>query len=119
VSRATAEAEDWRCGGEGGAVWRDAAPALSTVPASPCFIETRGIARMLCECGLSDATMLRAWEASLVRPAGVERLQDLAGIVRYFLRGSSSPRDVGRWLCSPNPRLGGRRPIQVLARWCW
>jgi hypothetical protein len=84
---------------------------------------------MLRDCGLSDATIaqvmgiararLGTWEGSLARPAGIERLQDLAGIVRYFLKGAASPREVGRWLCRPNRHLGDRRPIEVLARRRW
>jgi hypothetical protein len=81
---------------------------------------------MLRDCGLTEATIaqvigttrgkkLRAWEASLVRPPGVERLQDLAAIVGYFLKGASSPREVGRWLCTPNRHLAGRRPLELLA----
>jgi hypothetical protein len=129
MSTATAEVEGWKCLSEGGAVWTDAGPPLLPAPARPRFFEAREIIRMLRDCGLSEATIaqvigttrgrLRAWEASLVRPVGVERLQDLASIVGYLLEGASAPRDIGRWLCSANRHLGGRRPIAVLARGSW
>jgi hypothetical protein len=129
MSTATAEVEDRRCRSEGGAVWRHAPALLPPAPDPPRVVEACEIMRMLRDCGLSEATIaqvigttrgrLRAWEASLARPMGTERLQDLAGIVGYLLEGASAPRDVGRWLCSPNRHLGGRRPIAVLAGGSW
>jgi DNA-binding transcriptional regulator YiaG len=114
---------------EGSAAWESVAtPVLNDSPStSACsqVIETHEIVRMLRECGLSAATVawvigttkgrLAAWERSS-RPPEAGGLQNLGRILEHFLKRTAMPRDVGRWLCTPNRHLRSRRPIELLAR---
>ncbi len=89
-------------------------------------IEVKDVVEALSEFKVSQADLatatgasersVRNWKkTSAIRPEYEERLRDVQEVA-LILQDSLTPRGVGQWLRARNRMLGGRRPLEMIAK---
>ncbi len=88
-------------------------PVAAAVKAKALAADFRSQRRLADALGVSPAQVSRWLRGQGIDPMNAERL-DLLELSMSFLLRVYEPETAERWLLAANPRLGSRRPIDVI-----